>query len=126
MEQNVIKAQKEAERARKWWAENRDRGRARLKARNDEIKAIIFGFYSNGSYVCECCAFSYYDLLVIDHINGGGNQQRKLLKVNSGTTFYRWLLKNQCPDGYQVLCWHCNVSKWNRGQCEIDHKEMKY
>jgi hypothetical protein len=44
--------------------------------------------------------------LTIDHINGKGEQHRKI--VGSGTKFYQWLKNNNFPEGYQVLCFNCN------------------
>jgi hypothetical protein len=58
------------------------------------------------------CKFNCSDIrcLTIDHINGGGRQERKKLK-KVGVTFYHWLQKQGYPEGYQVLCMNCQFIK---------------
>jgi hypothetical protein len=50
------------------------------------LKLEIFGHYCKGDPVCVCCGKKTLDFLVIDHIDGGGNQHRKTVKH-----IYRWL-----------------------------------
>ena len=45
--------------------------------------------------------------LSIDHINSDGASHRK--EVGNG--MYRWLLKNNFPEGFQVLCMNCQFIK---------------
>lgn len=60
--------------------------------------------------------------LAIDHINGGGSAARKSgiyggSKVG-GSGFYRWLIKNDFPAGFQTLCHNCNLGRQiNGGVC---------
>ena len=83
------------------------------------VKDLVLKHYSNGKPQCACCGESIYDFLAIDHINGGGNAHRKAVTKGHGSTeFYRWLIKNNLPEGYQVLCHNCNYGKWrNNGVC---------
>lgn len=46
--------------------------------------------------------------LSIDHIEGGGN---KHLKAIGTQAIYPWLIKNNFPEGYQVLCMCCQFIK---------------
>lgn len=63
---------------------------------------------------CYCCSESNLIFLTIDHINGGGNKHRKEI----GTRLYRWLIKNNFPNGFQVSCMNCNWGKYlNKGVC---------
>ena len=65
--------------------------------------------------VCRCCNESDPDMLHIDHIDGGGAQQRREL---SKSEFYKWLRDNGYPPGYQTLCANCNSSKhYGGGVC---------
>jgi hypothetical protein len=48
--------------------------------------------------------------LSVDHINGGGVKQTEELK-RTGTNFYAWIIKNNYPDGLQILCMNCNTIK---------------
>lgn len=68
---------------------------------------------------CACCGVSYLEFLGIDHILGGGNQQRKKLFSHGGggSKFYRWLMSNNFPPGFRVLCNNCNNSLGNFGYC---------
>lgn len=80
------------------------------KARHQGIKRLILNHYSNGSCVCAVCGFSDTRALSIDHINGGGGEHRRLT-TKAGIDFYQWLIKNNYPPGYQVLCLNCNWIK---------------
>lgn len=65
---------------------------------------------------CACCGESYPDVLTIDHVNGGGNEQRRV--VGAGSAFYSWLRKQGFPQGeYQCLCFNCNRAKFYYGVC---------
>lgn len=72
--------------------------------------------YSNGSFECGCCGSNYYEFLVIDHINGGGNKHRKTIN-KGGTAMYRWFNQQKFPPGYRVLCANCNHSLGAYGYC---------
>lgn len=65
---------------------------------------------------CSCCGESTYEFLCIDHINGGGGKQRKQLG-RGGTTFFRWLIQNNFPEGFRTLCYNCNNSLGHYGYC---------
>lgn len=69
---------------------------------------------------CTCCNESTLIFLCIDHINGGGNKHRRdvgLGESGSGWKTYDWLIKNNFPDGFQVLCFNCNNAKHLLGVC---------
>lgn len=66
---------------------------------------------------CSCCGETIVDFLTIDHIGGGGNQHRKQLP-QGGHSIYRWLKKNNYPEGFRVLCFNCNFGiHINNGIC---------
>lgn len=56
---------------------------------------------------CAICGYDDVRALTIDHINGGGTQHRRKIK-RWGTSFSGWLVKNNFPEGFQVLCRNCN------------------
>lgn len=62
---------------------------------------------------CNCCGEANIQFLTIDHLKGNGNNHRKkLFKHNvGGVHMYRWLIKNNFPEGYSVLCMNCNWAK---------------
>lgn len=56
---------------------------------------------------CACCGEKILDFLAIDHIDGGGSQERKRLKMG-GNGIYLFIIKNDFPSGFRVLCHNCN------------------
>lgn len=62
---------------------------------------------------CECCGEDTYDFLTIDHVNNNGAEHRKEI----GTNIYRWLKENDYPEGFQTLCYNCNMGKRLTGIC---------
>lgn len=97
---------------------NKDRGKIKLR----EARAKVLMHYSNGTMVCACknCGEYREEFLSINHINGGGNKDRKLFK--GARTFYEYLVKNNYPDGLNVLCLNCNLSHGFFGYCPHDRE----
>lgn len=78
------------------------------------VKIKCLTYYSNKDVpVCNCCNENNIDKLTIDHINGGGRKHIKEV----GNKIYRWTKKNNFPQGYQVLCFNCNLGKHNKSLC---------
>ncbi len=78
---------------------------------------------------CLCCGEIGLLFLTIDHINENGAEHRRQIapnfnsRVPGGDHFYRWLEKNDFPDGFQTLCYNCNIGKHkNSGLCP--HKQI--
>lgn len=78
----------------------------RLKVRKE-----VLSFYSKGTMKCNRCGFSDERVLSIDHIFGHGGHQKQSNNITSGDGFYRWLIKNNFPEGFQVLCMNCQWIK---------------
>jgi uncharacterized OB-fold protein len=81
-------------------------------------KVIVMAHY--GQSACNCCGEKTLEFLTIDHIDGGGSHHRRALfnsRDKCGEKFYRWLIKNNLPPGYQVLCFSCNYGKYVNGIC---------
>lgn len=76
-----------------------------------ERRFQLIQHYSNGTMRCALCYENIYDLLTIDHIDGGGNKHRRTFGSNSGDAIYIWLIKNHYPEGFQILCFTCNWLK---------------
>jgi hypothetical protein len=71
--------------------------------------------------VCACCGESHCKFLTIDHIYGGGNKHRRMIGKSSINI---WLVQNNFPEGYQLLCYNCNCGKYhNDGVCP--HEEIE-
>jgi len=78
-----------------------------------ERKYRVLDFYSEGKLRCEICGYEDMRALTLDHVNGGGNKQRKLLSsvstcvAASGTAIYAWIEHNNYPEGFRILCMNC-------------------
>ena len=95
-----------------------------------ELKLKVITYYSKETMKCigwdqKGCPWNVNDMdvLTIDHINGGGNMHRASIK-KIGWIFYDWLIKNNYPDGYQVLCMNCQFKK--KIQKNEQHPKMIY
>ena len=80
--------------------------RIQKRAKLLSLKEEVFSHYDSK---CECCQEKQMDFLIIDHIYGGGEQERKKNGL-WGKKMYLWLKKNNYPAGFRVLCQNCNWS----------------
>lgn len=89
------------------------------KERMRVIRVIVLKHYSKSENpTCSCCGENEIKFLSIDHINGGGNEHRRSIsKGGRGGNMPYWLLRNDLPEGFQVLCHNCNMAKAFYGQC---------
>ena len=63
---------------------------------------------------CACCGEDEERFLCVDHINNDGAAHRAMV----GTGVNRWVVKNGYPEGFQILCFNCNVGRQlNKGVC---------
>lgn len=65
---------------------------------------------------CACCGETLQKFLTIDHKNNDGAAHRKQLG-SGGAAIYRWIIKNNFPSGFQILCFNCNIAKGLYGVC---------
>lgn len=76
-----------------------------------KLRAEVFERYGDR---CACCGLEDWRFLTIDHIDGNGNTHRRETfngKLVAGIQFYRWLRKNNYPEGFQLLCYNCNCAQ---------------
>ena len=98
--------------SRKYHIEHREQERTRNNIRHRAQRIECIDHYGGK---CACCGETEIEFLVIDHINGGGTQHRK--EIGKGDKIYRWLRKNNFPEGLRVLCANCNQSYGHYGFC---------
>lgn len=99
----------------------REKKIAYMKEYGKKLKKKIFNHY--GGFMCSCCGEKEKKFLTIDHINGGGTKHRKETN-GGGRTTYRWIIKNNFPEGFRVLCMNCNFGAGqNNGVCP--HEEQQ-
>ena len=86
----------------------------------ERLRRKVFDYYGRA---CACCGAT--DELCIDHVNGDGRQHRMELFSDprrAGHDFYRVLIRQGFPPGYQVLCRRCSSSKGRTAACRLDHR----
>lgn len=129
------KKQKARQRAKEWYADNRERAvttakklyeknrqdpewmatvSAKQKLKNKELRSIVMSHYGEQ---CACCAEKEKAFLTLDHIDGGGRKHRKLVSGTSPVAYWNWFIKNGFPAGFQALCMNCNFAKGSGGAC---------
>lgn len=98
---------------RKVWYKQSDYRQRHASIRISDKKVVLEHYGGK----CACCCEDEPCFLAVDHINGNGNSHRKQIgKWGSG--FFKWLITNQFPDGFQLLCHNCNMGKHlNNGIC---------
>ncbi len=95
---------------RLWRQNNREKGRTYDQVYYQKLKLLVYSHYSEDSPPkCKFCGFNDIRALCLDHINGGGNQERKTF--HGSCHLFRHLRDEGYPDGYQVLCANCNYIK---------------
>lgn len=77
-------------------------------------RKIVLEHYSNNTMKCNCCGESIERFLTIDHINNDGAKHRKEYP-EARKDLYKWLINNNFPSGFQVLCFNCNCGKSQNG-----------
>jgi len=64
---------------------------------------------------CVCCGETTFEFLALDHVNGGGDAQRR--EIGQGSAMIEWLIKHNFPPGYRLLCHNCNQAIGYYGAC---------
>jgi hypothetical protein len=106
-----IYVKKQADYARSWHNRNKERNNVRVSKNRKDNRMRCIDHYGGQ---CACCGESKYEFMAIDHVNGGGSKHRKTIATNS---FHRWLIKNNFPEGYRILCHNCNQALGHYGYC---------
>jgi len=88
-----------------------------MRLYRQKIKHEVLLHYSNGELKCACCGESNYFFMTIDHIMGRGKTDREAGQKRSGWRLCVNLKMRGYPDGYQVLCYNCNLAKGHYGSC---------
>jgi hypothetical protein len=90
--------------AESWKAYSRDR----LRSRRERVIAHYGG-------QCVCCGEDTFEFLSLDHKNGGGELHRA--EVGQGSKMIDWIIQNDFPDIFQILCHNCNQATGYYGIC---------
>ena len=90
------------------------------REQNFKNRKFVIQHYSNKTNKCACCGESEYKFLAIDHIAG-----RRSLGQDRTVGSHRlvtWIIKNNYPEGFQILCHNCNFGKGRLGVCPHKRK----
>jgi hypothetical protein len=98
----------------RWRAANPGKVREVQQRHLSKLKVAVLDHYG---HACACCGTT--DRLTVDHVNGDGNQHRE--QVGGGWAIYRWIIANNFPPGFQILCRPCNASKKSAQRCRLHH-----
>lgn len=91
---------------------------------SQKIRMKALCAYTNNNPKCECCGETTFEFLSIDHTDGSGSIHRK--EIGQGSRIYFWLIKNNFPPGFRVLCMNCNHSLGMRGYCPHQRKTTNH
>jgi hypothetical protein len=108
------------EKRRKYQEEHKEEIKEQVKKYWSKIRLQVMSHYSP-ELKCACCRESHIEFLTIDHINNDGAEHRKEV----GHVLYFWLINNNYPEGFQVLCYNCNMCKGYYGECFHKNPEIK-
>lgn len=81
-------------------------GRAKIRQVN---KAKVINAYGSK---CICCGVSDLAFLTIDHVNRYNG-----VGPRGGNPLYLWIIKNNFPPDFRILCMNCNHSLGHFGYC---------
>ena len=106
--------------AKKYYDSHKKEISLRKKKRAEKFKFQVLNHYGS---VCACCGEKQLEFLTVDHIHGDGSIQRKTIKT---ANMWEFLVKNNYPAGFQVLCFNCNFIKNNQDKpfCKVHHPEL--
>ncbi len=96
------------------YAKDPDAARKRSRDYANALRLRVLTAYSP-LLQCACCGDSHIEFLALDHVNNDGVSQRK--QLGGSSYIYRWVEKNNFPEGFQVLCHNCNMAKGCYGRC---------
>jgi len=109
------------EKSRKYYWEHREHRAKALKKRRRKkrLKALIY--YGGNPPKCAHCGFNKIECLDIDHIDNDGKDYKK---NRSGTRLINWIIKNNHPDIFQILCKNCNWLKYIKSKTKGNNKSL--
>ena len=85
----------------------------KLKRRqsNRHIRERLFAGYGGQ---CVCCGEKQFEFLALDHVEGGGRQERK---TKSTQQIALQAIRENFPSKYRILCHNCNQAIGWYGSC---------
>jgi hypothetical protein len=75
-----------------------------------KYRNLVFDKLGNAC-ACEKCNVTDPEILSIDHIYGGGIQEKKIRRGLEYLKYLNKLSTEELKNNYQLLCYNCNYSK---------------
>jgi len=94
-----------------YYEEHREEVKQDVRERTRKLRLRVIKHYSEGKMCCGICEEERLPCLSIDHIDGRGAEHRRQPGVGKGTGFYLWIVRNNFPEGFQILCMNCQFIK---------------
>ena len=104
--------------------------KAGQKEHRENIRLKVLQYYSkhlskSDIPCCRCCGEkSHNEFLALDHIAGKKemDSEPELVKLGYSSSLkslplLTWIIKNNFPKGFQILCHNCNMAKGFYGKC---------
>lgn len=114
---NIANREKCARKAREYRLRNPKRWADIARRNRWKIKMEIINHYGGK---CACCGEVEPRFLSLDHMNGGGNADRKRRfngTIRGGVEIYRQVKKEGYPNIFRILCHNCNQAIGSYGKC---------
>jgi len=101
-----------------------------------EIRLKVLQYYSkrlskSDIPCCRCCGESNIAFLAIDHIAGRKkmDSEPELVKLGYSSSLIsgalqRWIIANNFPKGFQILCHNCNIAKGHSKDNKCPHQKQ--
>jgi len=109
--------------------------RAKVKIYRDVMRVKVLQYYSkhlskSNIPCCRCCGLnSHIAFLALDHIAGRHqmDSEPELVKLGYSSkmisnVLLKWIIDNNFPKGFQILCHNCNLAKGYYGKCPHERK----
>ena len=135
MRQNKMVQTKEERKAKKREYDQSLRASVKRKENRNSKRLKVLKHYSKNLSnsdipCCNCCGEnSHLEFLSIDHIMGKKEMDtiKELVKIKYSSELIdikltRWIIKNNFPKYFQILCHNCNLSKGYYGNCPLEGK----
>ena len=135
MRQNKMVQTKEERKAKKREYDQSLRASVKRKENRNSKRLKVLKHYSKNLSnsdipCCNCCGEnSHLEFLSIDHIMGKKEMDtiKELVKIKYSSKLIdikltRWIIKNNFPKYFQILCHNCNLSKGYYGNCPLEGK----
>jgi len=106
------------------------------KEKKDKEKLEVYSHYSkihsnSDIPLCRCCGLtSHIEFLSLDHITGKKvmDSELELVELGYSSNFkihvlLNWIIKNNFPKGFQILCHNCNFAKGHSKDNKCPHEK---